>query len=204
MKRVLLFLLSASSLMANDAITALVRTQKGYNLQMSNVRREIKSYDVDSRLKSLDNTQLKRMTAIGCLKAHEMNNGDYRVEIGGGLKGGGPITAGILYWVTKIGCYGTAAAATTTIAAATAGTGIAAVGGFASTLAAASVAGGAGVGAPIAGLVAGTIANTALASEAAIATAGVITSAGSFAGAVAAVESASMGAFAFGMMLPLP
>ena len=93
MKRVLLFLLSASSLMANDAVTALVRSQKGYNLQMGNVNREIKSYDVDARIRSMNGEQLGRLAAIGGLKAHKMSNGDYRIEIGGGLKGGGAFGA---------------------------------------------------------------------------------------------------------------
>lgn len=93
MKRILLALMFISPLVAINECTALVRTAKGYSLQVNGLSREVNSYDVDARLRSMNGEQLGRLAAIGGLKAHQMSNGDYRIEIGGGLKGGGAFGA---------------------------------------------------------------------------------------------------------------
>lgn len=82
-----------SSLAAMNSRTALVRTAEGYNLRVDGIERRVNSHDIDSRLKQMDGKQLGRLAAIGGLKVNQMSNGDYRVEIGGGLKGGGAFGA---------------------------------------------------------------------------------------------------------------
>ena len=99
MKRMLLALMFASPLMALNECTALMRTANGYSLQVDGLSREVKPYDVDARVRSMNGEQLGRLAAIGGLKAHKMSNGDYRIEIGGGLKGGGAVGATIGAWL---------------------------------------------------------------------------------------------------------
>jgi hypothetical protein len=195
---VLPFSLSASELTIHKTLT-------GYSFSSDEIDVEVPYYMMSKQVRSISPDKLAAILNSGnaYLDFKECSDGSYAVDIQGRIKGGGPITAGILYWTTKIGCYGTAAAAMATIATARAGTGLAGAGGVVAHVAGGAVAAGAGIGAPIAGVVGAGIANVA-AAEAAVVTAGVVTSAGGVASAVTAVETASLGAFAFGMMLPLP
>ena len=205
MKRMLLALMFASPLMAMSSSTALVRTANGYNFHVDGFSREVKPYDVDARVRSMNGEQLGRLAAIGGLKAHKMSNGDYRIEIGGGLKGGGPVAGAVAYWVVKVGLWGglVGAATTATIATggavagmavggaatATAATATAAATAVMSTGAAGAVAGAAAVAG---GTQAGILAVTAVTVEAASAGIGV----------VGGIEAASTGAAALFTLIP--
>ncbi len=83
----------ALPLVAASDSTKLVRAVLGYKIAVNGQEHKVKSYDIDSRLRSLDHKQLGRLARVGVLKAYKMDNGDYRVEIGGGLKGGGAFGA---------------------------------------------------------------------------------------------------------------
>lgn len=85
-------------LMGMKPCMKLVRSEKGYNLQLNGFNYDIKSYDVDARLRSLDDLQLSRLSSAGGLRSYKMSNGDHRVELGGSLKGGGA-------WGAAIGAF---------------------------------------------------------------------------------------------------
>lgn len=93
----------------------------------------------------------------------------------------GPILGAAGYWLTKSLCYGTAVGAASATVIATGGAAAGAVGTAAAAM--------------------GTTAATAVATEVTVAT---VASAGGIAGAIAAVESASMAVGAFLTALPTP
>lgn len=211
----------------NAGELAIQKFPSHYNLSSKNFNAKIPNYMVSPQVRSMDPTKLAAVLNSGkaYLDIKECSEG-YSIDIQGRVRGGGPITGAVLYWFTKVGCYGTAAAATATVVATTGGAALAAVGvggaagaGVAVTGAGVGMAAAAGIeaaamggaiavaGSSVAG--AGTLIGAAavgLGAEGALVagTTGVVVSAGGVAGAIAAVESASLGAFAFGMMLPLP
>ena len=226
MKRILIILMSLCSAV-NAGQLAIQKFPSHYNISSKEFNADIPNYMVSKQVRSMDTTKLAAVLNSGnaYLDINECSDGLYSMDIKGRVKGGGPITGAVLYWFTKVGCYGTAAAAAGTVIATTGGAALGAIGvgaaGAAATTGAAGVgmAAAAGIeaaamggamavaGSSVAG--AGTLIGAAavgLGAEGALVagTGAAVASAGGVAGAIAAVESVSLGAFAFGMMLPLP
>ncbi len=159
---------------------------------------------VDKNLRGVSKENLAKFLALGYVSVNRCGEKDFSVKAHHRLNGGGPITGAVLYWITKVGCYGTAAGAAGTVIIATGGA-AGAISGAGAAVTGGAIAAGAGTGGAsiAAGALAGGLASTA--TGAAIATTGtaaVITSAGGVAGAVAAVEVAATGAFALGLAIP--
>ncbi len=199
--------------------------RKGFYVRQDDKKQAIKKYFTDPILRDMTKTQLRAFLTNGYLTLNQMDDGEYSLKAKGRLIGGGPILGVIAYWVTKSLCYGTAIAATTTIAVGTAGTGVALVTGGAAVIAGGTVAtaglatataigttagvitGGAvtaGTVATTAGIVAGGCATAGLGTQAALVTVGVVTSAGGIAATIAGVETASVAVGTFFGMLPTP
>lgn len=207
---VLPFSLSASELTIHKTLT-------GYSFSSDEIDTEVPYYMMSKRVRSINPDKLAAILNSGnaYLDFKKCSDGSYAVDLQGRIKGGGPITAGILYWATKVTCYGTAAATVGGAVVVTGGIAAGAItGGVAAGTAVAiegvavggSIAvGGIGTALPVvAGAIGGGVAAVGATETLAIGTMGAVTSAGGVAGAVAMVEAASLGAFSFGMMLPLP
>ncbi len=226
MKRLLIILMSCFSAI-NAGELAIQKFPSHYKISSKQFNADIPNYMVSKQVRSMDPTKLAAVLNSGnaYLDINECSDGQYSMDIKGRVRGGGPITGTVLYWFTKCGLYGTAAAAAGTAIVATSGAALGAVGvgaaGAGVSVAGAGVgmAAGAGIeavaaagaigvaGSSVAG--AGTLIGAAavgLGAEGALVagTGAAVASAGGVAGAIAAVESASLGAFAFGLMLPLP
>lgn len=224
MKKIFLsFLLPVLSLSANDLAIYTSKTHTSFSTKdFSTV---VPNYMVSKSIREMKPERLAAILEGGnaYLTFNECSDGNYTVNLHGRVRGGGPVTAGFLYWVTKCGLYGTAAAATgvaitatggavaAAVGAGTAGAAVGTVGGVATVMTGAAIEGAAMGGAMAIGGVgaAGTIITSAVAgagAEMALVggTTAAVTSVGGVAGAIAVVESASLGAFAFGMALPLP
>lgn len=172
-----------------------IRDENGFRVFDGQQEHMVKPYFVDSLLKRMNPEQVQRFIERGNrIRAIRLSDGEYRLQAIVPVKGGGPISGAIAYWVVKSLCYGTAVAAAGTVVVATGGAAGAAVG----AVAAASTLG-AGAGATVVG---GAIAGAGLAGEAMTATTAVAACAGGIAGAVAAVESASMAAWAAATLCP--
>lgn len=225
MKRILIILMSLCSAI-NAGEIAIQKFPSHYSISSKEFNADIPNYMVSKEVRSMDPAKLAAILNSGnaYLDINECSEG-YSMDIKGRVKGGGPITASLLYGLTKIGCYGTAAAAVGTAIAATGGAAAAALGGGAAGAAAGTVGGVATVaaGAAIEGAAAGgaiavagsTIGGAGTVITMAVAGAGgemalvggttvAVTSVGGVGAAIACVESAALGAFAFGMALPLP
>jgi hypothetical protein len=226
MKQILIILMSCFSAI-NAGEIAIQKFPSHYNISSKKFNADIPNYMVSKQLRSMDSTKLAAVLNSGSayLDINECSDGQYSMDIKGRIRGGGPITGTVLYWFTKVGCYGAATAAAGTVIVTTGGTALGAVG-VGAAGAGVSVAGaglGMAAGAAIEGAAmggaiavagssvagAGTLIGAAavgLGAEGALVagTGAAVVSAGGVAGAIAAVESASLGAFAFGLMLPLP
>ena len=153
---------------------------------------EIASYDTNSLLRKMSSENLKRfLGARNRLLLKEMKNqnneSEYRLDVHGELKGGGPIAGAIGYWLTKGLGYGVVIGG---IGGTIAATGGAAAGGLAATAgtAIATAGGVTGAAATTATIVSGTIAGSAAATEVAtMATMSAVTTGG----VVATIETAS-------------
>lgn len=173
----------------------IIRDEIGFRVLDGQQEHKVQSHFVDPLLKRMNPEQLNTFVKQGNrIRAIRLNNGEHRIQAVVPGLGGGPISGAIAYWAVKTLCYGTAVAA--------AGTAVVATGGAAGAAGGALVAaatGGATMGATIAG---GAIAGAGLAGEAVTATAAVATATGGIAGAIAAVESASMAAWAACTLCP--
>lgn len=222
MKRLLIILMSCfSAINAGDLV--IQKFPSHYNISSKQFNTDIPNYMVSKQVRSMDPTKLAAVLNSGnaYLDINECSDGLYSMDIKGRVRGGGPATGAFLYWVTKVTCYGTAAAAAGTAIAATGGAAAAAAGFGAAGGGVGLAAGGAilaseatisgmaaggamavgGVGAA-GGLIASAAAGAGATEAVALGVGGVVSSAGGIAGAVAAVESASLGAFAFGCAIP--
>lgn len=163
----------------------------------------VNTYDIDDIFLSMTLKQIAEYSIYNLFKVVQLNNGEYKVYAYGELKGGGPYTAYVFYSATKAFCYGTViAGAGTAIAAAAPAVAVAggaalAAGSAGASVGAAVVAGAAANGIAAAGATAAAVAAT----EGAV---GVMAMGGGLAAGAAAIETASLGAGAFGMWLPLP
>ena len=190
----------------------LIRDENGFRLSDGKQEQVVQSHFVDPLLKRMSPEQLKIFVEQGNrIRAIRLSNGEHRLQAMVPGLGGGPVSGLVAYWVTKSLCYGTAAAAATTAVVATGGTAVAFATGAAATVAAGAVAAGAGTAVAVAGVTAevaagvvagGLVATTGMVGGAAMATTAVVTSAGSVAAAVAAVETASLSVGAFFAALP--
>lgn len=187
--------------------------KNGFHIVQDNQVIDIPVYQIDKPIRNINQRQLKAFLDKGYLSISQTDNNEFVVRANVRGLGGGPIAAGIAYCITKSLCYGTAAAAATAAIATTGGAAAAALGagaatgatattiGLAGSTATAVVTGGASVGASV---VAGAVPVLGLTAAATESTIAVVATAGGFAGAVAAVESASLGVSAFFMALPIP
>lgn len=177
---------------------SLLHSDHGFSVVKEGRERRVQKHDTDPLVRNLSEDQLKSFLQHGYLSISQMSNDDYALQAHVRLPGGGPVTASALYWITKSLCYGTAVAAASTAVVVTGG----AAAGAITTAGVAAATGGASMGAvAVSGAIAATAGGTA---TAVTSTAATVTAAGSLAGAAAAVETASMGAFALGLWLPLP
>ena len=156
---------------------------KGFKVGEAGEFKNVPNYLIDKNLRNVNSAQLSKMLGTGYLTLNKNSEGNFTIKHNGRLKGGGPLSGAIAYWVTKTLCYGTAVAAAGTVVVATGGT----VGAATGVVASASTLG-ASAGATLAGA---AISGAGYAGAASTATAAVVTGAGSFASAAAAVETAS-------------
>jgi len=165
-----------------------------FHVRQGGALHKVESYDVDPVLRKVNKSNLGAYLKAGKISVARMSDGSFALRSHVKGLGGGPISGMIAYWATKSLCYGGFIA----------GAGAAVV--LPTTLpalaGAAMITGGASAAVTTgAGIAAAAIADVGLASAAG---SGVValTSAGGIAGAVAAVESASIGAATFFTAIP--
>lgn len=169
---------------------------------------------LDPSLKGISKAKLAQLLASNRTQLHVRTIEDqYGLDLKHQLKGGGPISANIAYWVTKSLCYGTVGGtigagvgAAVTLAGPVAGPAIA---GLTSTIGASTVTTAAGVTCATTTLGAGAVAATVAASPvlaegAAVVTAAAVSGGMTFGGFVAGTEAVSLAVSSFFFALPLP
>ncbi|GEM_PF-2032979 len=167
----------------------LFHNEDGFYVVQSNETYFVEKCWVDSSLQDISSDDLKDFLVTGYISVNQMDNGEFSLQVKNLIKGGGFIAGSIAYWGTKALCYGAALAGAGSVVAGTGGAaGVALAGGTAVAT------GGVGAGTAFVGAV---IAKLGLGTKAAMLTTSVITSTGSVAGAVAAVETASAAAGVF-------
>jgi hypothetical protein len=188
----------------------------GFIVTEGTKHKRVRPYDVDKALSGKSPEQIAKFSKLGTFLVTKMHNGDYKVRAHGRIRGGGPITAAALYWITKSACWfgiglGTTAVATGIVAATavTGGVPLATIGSGAAVVATAgvpvtaAVAGGAVIGGTAAAVGTATVAAAATTAATAVTVAsagiGATATAGVIAGTVAGIEAASIAAFAAGM-----
>jgi hypothetical protein len=198
-------------------IGALVN-RNGFSIIKEGEETPVNHHDVGPILRKANKEQLLHLLKNNKLRITRYNNNEYKLELANDLKGGGPITAGILYGTTKVVCYtgaaigiGCAANSIMRRMGAEEGSVRATVGGSVVSLASGAATGGLPRGAELAAAaVNGGLAQNPAVEDAisdgmvggaSIALSGGVAAAGGFAGAVETVACA-MGAI--GMWLPLP
>jgi hypothetical protein len=198
---------------------ALVNMPNGFVVLKENKIHTIEPDCVDAMLRKINYKQ--RALYIlkgGGLVLDQTDTGEYTLQSIGNIKGGGPVSGAIAYWVTKSLCWGGVAAAasvaTAGVVAAGIATGGAAIGASAGAVATATgvattgtslaigAIGGGAAGAAGASLVAGGITATAGATAAATTAVTAGATAGGTVGLVAGIETASIGASAFFTLIP--
>jgi hypothetical protein len=158
-----------------------IHDENGFRVNKDGVSYDVDSFSVDSSLRKLKKEQMKKFLVNGRIIVNQASDGGYSLRSAVNLKGGGPISGAIAYWVTKSLCWGGVG-----IAAGAAVTGIAAA-----TIATA----GAGTGAIVAGGCAYGVGVTAAGTASAAAGAAALTAAGvSTTAATTAVAAAATGA----------
>ncbi len=212
MKKILLFLiLSVLPLSLSASELTIHKTLTGYSFSSDEIDVEVPYYMMSKQIRSTSPSKLAAILNSGnaYLDFKECSDGSYAVDLQGRIRGGGPLTGAFLYWATKVTCYSTAAAAAGTIVVSGAGAAGGALAGGVSYVAggalASTAAGGAATCAglaPASSIIGGAIVGAGAEGAAVMGTVGVVTSAGGVAGAIAAVESASLGAFAIGCSIP--
>jgi|SRR6185503_18847245 len=178
---------------------------------------KVNSFDLSGDLRGVSSKRdLKNIFATGkALRVSRIGN-NYALDTQSRVKGGGPISGYIAYWVTKSLCYGglagaagagLTAAAAVALPAGTVGTAmapaIAAYVGAAGTNAAVGAAAGAAMAAPGAALVGTVVAgNAAAATGVALVAGEVATTVAATGGIIASIETASLGAGLFFSGIP--
>jgi hypothetical protein len=184
------------------AVTALIHNEKGFSVATNSGQRQVYNHNIDKTLRNISPDKLEAFTKAGYIAINQLSDGEYSLNAKVRGNGGGPVTAAALYWLTKTTCYSVA----TTAAGAAVATGVgAAAGATAAALATTAVGVGTSVvvgsvpltAASVASSVVGTM-GAAAATELTMAT----IAATGITGAVAAIETASLGAWALGMSIP--
>jgi hypothetical protein len=192
--------LKPTSVFAPSRLGSVAVSHNGTQFQVSQngVTHPVMSHNMDKELRSVcASGKLPVFLKNGYVSVNQNSNNEFALASNYRLKGGGPISAGIAYWLTKTLCYGTAVAAVGTAVTATGGGALGVL-----------TAGGTTVltgGAPLAVTTTATmITQAGLAASAAEATIGTITAAGGVVKAMAAVEAASTAVGSFFLALPIP
>jgi len=143
----------------------LFHDSKGFHVLHNNEMSYVQPCFMDKAIRNMTPQQVSAFQKIGYFHINQMGNREFSLAFNERVCGGGPIFGAAMYWLTKVVCYGTAAAAVGTTAIATGG----AVVGAATTVAANSLvtsvvltAGTSTVGTVI-GTTAGTVVGTAAA-----------------------------------------
>lgn len=190
---------------------AVVNMPNGFAVLKENKIYAIEADAVDSTLRTMNYKQRAAyMLKGGSLELNQANTNEYTLKSVANLKGGGPISGAIAYWVTKSFCWAgvgaAATAATTAVVVAAVAMGGAAVGASAGAVAATTAAattgvsigigaaGGGALGAAGASMGAAAIATSASATAAATTVTTGIVTAGGAVGLVASIETASLAA----------
>ena len=198
---------------------------KGFYVHQDNKKHVIKKYFTDPIIRDITKKQLNAFLEGGYFSLNQMEDGEFSLKAKGRINGGGPIFGTFMYWVTKSLCYATAVAATSAIAVSggsigfitngVAATSAAVITGTAATTTtitaigttAGVVVGTGGAGAIVggtAGILGAAVGGTSAASTAGLVTAAAVTSTGSVAATVAAVETISVAVGTFFGMAPTP
>ncbi len=186
--------------------------EEGFTVTENDLSTRVQRYDTDKMFRGKTKKQIAAFAAMGKFKISKFDNGEYSVKADGGLNGGGPVTASILYGLTKFLCW-TGVATGAGVVATGVGAATLATGG-ATGLLGAGAATAVGIGVPTGAAIVGSVAAAAVPTATAVAVAqgavvagagiGAVGTAGLIAGTATAIEGVSLGAFAFGMALPLP
>jgi hypothetical protein len=203
----LLFLSSASAsemarirakhLYASHELGAVTLRHDGmsFHVRQGGALHKVESYDVDPTLRKINKSNLGAYLKQGRIGVTKLSDGSFALRSQMQGLGGGPISGMIAYWATKSLCYGGFIAGAG--AAVVLPTTLPALAGAAMLTGGASAAVTTG-----AGIAAAVITDVGLAAHAGALTVATVSSAGGVAAAVAAVESASLGAATFFTALP--
>lgn len=203
-------LINSHGISSKDEALKLYHNNHDMYVEDDNAAYRIEQYQMNKELRDVLKYKAlaKFIESEGYIRINE-DDGKYSLVAKVRGDGGGPVTANALYWVTKTFCYGTLLGAATAGAATIVGAsgGTAAIP-MATAMAAgktAIVSGAMGIGATAVATTVSTTAAGAVVGTAAAGTAGTIVAAGGGSwGIIAAVETASCAAGAFGLWLPLP
>lgn len=138
------------SVYAPSTVQSILRNHHGFAIQDDFGIKQVKDHFVDKQLLNSSAATLKKMQECGYMKVSALSDGEYKLDYCARGRGGGPLSAGIAYWVVKIGLYSAITGAAVGSVALTAGaaggaiaTGV--VGGTAATAAASSATAAAGL-----------------------------------------------------------
>jgi len=176
-------------------VLKVIRNRRGYAVLTDKGFHKVHNHDIDASLKKMSHEQLAAFLneGNGTIRVTQFNNGEFNLKTHVYGNGGGPLFGSLLYALTKVACYGTAAAATGAIVVSTGG-----IAGAATGVAAASTTLGAGSAVTLTAAAISGAGGTMLAAEA---TTAVIATTGSLAGATALIEAASVAAYGVGTLV---
>jgi hypothetical protein len=182
-------------------------TDQGFYVIKDNVEHLVDKHSIDTLLSSLKHKQIKKFQKIGYIQVKQSKDNQFSLHAKTRGLGGGPIFGSIVYWTVKSLCYGTAVAATGAVVVGTGGAAIAAggvIGGAATVVGIGAAASTPAVLAVGMGVTAGSIGAAGAGSTAILATTAVVTSAGSVAATVGAIEGLALAAGLLAGMIPTP
>ncbi len=192
--------IEGSSLMVPERLgqISVVHDDEGFHVLQGDQTHTVKKHWVDKKLRNIKRDHLRAFLAKemgnGYLKIGQSTNGEYSLVGSVRGDGGGPLFGALCYTLTKVACYGTAAAATGAIVVSTGG-----LAGAVTSVAAASTTLGAGSAVSLTASAIAGFGGTAAAAEA---TTAVVVVSGGLAGAVATVEAAAVTAYLAGTAFP--
>lgn len=82
-------------------ITVYHKAQKFY-VEKNDHHHEVKQYDVDKKIRAFTPEQLMQFKKIGYFHLKQMNNGDYSLSAHARGLGGGPVSAVVAAWTTRV------------------------------------------------------------------------------------------------------
>ena len=191
-------MLQVSSIQSPSSLGAIALFHDGlqYSVMKDGAFHPVQNYNLDNNLRTLSPKALPVLDKLGYIRINQLSDGEYKLDLQGRLKGGGPATAWFMYGAAKAFCWttvGVTAGATVAATVATAGGGAVVATAVGSTVGKVITATGtAGMAlattAPAAGLAAGTVAAVGTTTAG-----GAIVAASAGIGITAAVEVVSMG-----------